>query len=68
MSLKAFHIFFIVISTWLCVGFGFWGTRDFNLTGNMVHLALGVGSFLASGLLVWYGVWFLRKLKNESYL
>jgi hypothetical protein len=34
----------------------------------MVHLALGVGSFLASGLLVWYGVWFLRKLKNESYL
>ncbi len=68
MSLKAFHIFFIVVSTWLCIGFGVWGTRDFNHTGNLVHLALGVGSFLASVLLVWYGIWFLRKLKNESYL
>ena len=68
MSLKDFHIFFIVVSTWLCIGFGVWGTRDFNHNGNLVHLALGVGSFLASVLLVWYGIWFLRKLKNESYL
>ena len=32
------------------------------------HLALGAGSLLGSGLLVWYGIWFLRKLKGESYL
>ena len=68
MSLKAFHIFFIVVSTWLCVGFGAWAIRDFAQTGNLLHLALGVGSLLGSALLVWYGVWFLRKLKGVSYL
>ncbi len=68
MSLKTFHIFFIVVSTWLCLGFGVWGIRDYGQTGNWVHLALGAGSLLGSGLLVWYGIWFLRKLKGESYL
>jgi DNA-binding transcriptional regulator of glucitol operon len=68
MSLKTFHIFFIVVSTLLCVVFGVWAIRDFNQSGNWLHMALGVGSFLGSGLLVRYGIWFLRKLKNESYL
>ena len=68
MSLKAFHIFFIVLSTLLALAFGVWGVDDFNRSGSRVHLALGVGSFLASGALVWYGIWFLRKLKHESYL
>ena len=68
MSLKAFHIFFIVVSTALCVGFGIWATRDFAQSGSWVNLALGVGSFVGSILLVRYGVWFLRKLKGESYL
>ena len=68
MSLKAFHIFFIAVSTLLCVGFGAWAIRDFSQSGNGLHVALGVGAILASGLLVRYGVWFLRKLKNESYL
>ena len=67
-SLKAFHIFFIAVSTVLAVGFGVWATRDFAASGNWVNLTLGVGSFLASIGLVWYGVWFLRKLKGVSYL
>jgi hypothetical protein len=68
MSLKAFHIFFIVVSTALCLAFGVWATQDFGRSGSSVHLALGVGSFIGSGGLVWYGVWFLRKLKGVSYL
>ncbi len=68
MSLKAFHILFIVVSIALCVGFGVWATRDFARSGSWVQLALGVGSFIASGALVWYGVWFLRKLKGVGYL
>ncbi len=68
MSLKAFHIFFIVVSVALCLGFGFWATQDFARSGSGVHLALGVGSFIGSILLAWYGVWFLRKLKGVSYL
>ena len=68
MSLKAFHIFFIVVSTALCVGLGVWATQDFARSGNWVNLAIGVGSFIASILLACYGVWFLRKLKGVSYL
>jgi len=66
--LKAFHIFFIVVSTTLCVGFGAWATQDFARSGSWASLALGVGSFIGSVLLACYGVWFLRKLKHESYL
>ena len=68
MSLKAFHIFFIVVSIALCVGLGIWTTQDFARSGNWVNLALGVGSFIGSILLACYGVWFLRKLKGVSYL
>ncbi len=68
MSLKAFHIFFIILSTALAVGFGVWATRDFSQSGSWVHLALGVGSFIGSVVLACYGVWFLRKLKGVGYL
>jgi hypothetical protein len=68
MSLKAFHVFFIVISTLLAVGFGVWGTQDFAESGSLTHLGLGVGSLVGSVLLVRYGFWFMRKLKDVSYL
>ncbi len=68
MSLKAFHIFFIIASILLAVVFGFWAVDDYSRSASGVHLTLGVGSFIASGLLVWYGVWFLRKLKSVGYL
>jgi hypothetical protein len=68
MSLKAFHIFFIALSTLLAVAFGVWATRDFGQSGSWVHLALGLGSFGGSVVLVFYGIWFLRKLKHVSYL
>ncbi len=68
MSLKAFHIFFIIVSTLLAVAFGVWALDDFGRSANRVHLALGVVSFIGSGVLVWYGIWFLRKLKHVSYL
>ncbi len=62
MSLKAFHIVFILASMALCVGLGVWAVEDFGQSGSWVHLTLGVGSFIGSILLAWYGVWFLRKL------
>ncbi len=68
MSLKAFNIFFIVVSMALCIGFGVWTTQDFARSGSWVHLSLGVGSFIGTILLACYGVWFLRKLKGVSYL
>ena len=68
MSLKAFHIVFILASMALCVGLGVWAVEDFGQSGSWVHLTLGVASFIGSILLACYGVWFLRKLKGVGYL
>ena len=68
MSLKAFHVFFVIVSTLCALGFGAWAIGDYLRTGNIGVLALGVLGFAAAGALVWYGLWFLRKLKNVSYL
>ncbi len=69
MSLKTFHIFFIVLSTLLCIGFGVWSIGDFSGNGaGAGSIAMGVGSLAAAVVLMWYGVWFLRKLKNVSFL
>ena len=68
MSLKAFHVFFIVLSVLCALGFGAWSIWDYQRTASGGVLALGVLGFAAAAALVWYGFWFLRKLKNVSYL
>ena len=61
MSLKAFHIVFIALSTALALGFGAWCLKVNHDTG---YLALGVTSFAMGGVLIVYGGWFLKKLRK----
>lgn len=68
MSLKAFHVVFIAASLLLTLGFGVWGVRHHAGTGNAASLYMGVGSFVAAAALAVYGVWFLRKLRNISFI
>ena len=68
MSLKAFHVFFVIVSTLCALGFGAWAVAEYARTGHGSTLALGIIGFAAAVALVWYGLWFLRKLKNVSYL
>ncbi len=68
MSLKAFHVFFICISVLFALGFGAWAVADYLRTGSTGSLVLAIGGFVAAVALVWYGLWFLRKLKGVSYL
>lgn len=68
MSLKAFHIFFVTVSTLLCGGVGLWGVREYRNTGGDEMLWLGSASLLLGVVLVVYGFWFLRKLKHVSFL
>jgi hypothetical protein len=68
MSLKAFHIVFIVISTLLALGLGVWEIRAFIGGGGPIHLVFGILALIAAGGLVWYGKIVLRKLKHISYL
>lgn len=64
MSLKAFHIFFIVASILLAVGVGFWGIYVYVQETNFSFLLFGLGSFLVGGVLIAYGVKVLRQLRR----
>ncbi len=66
MSLKAFHVVFIVASLLLSLGFGWWCLREAHGRVGM-QLAAG-GAFAMALVMVVYGVWFLRKLRNVRYL
>jgi len=64
MSLKAFHIVFIIVSTLLALGTGVW-CLWVNLTaGAPIYVAGAVASFVAAIVLLVYGFWFYRKMKR----
>jgi hypothetical protein len=69
MSLKAFHIVFIVASVLLAAGFATWSIMNyFSPGGRLADLLVGIGSaIVAVGLLI-YERYFLKKTKDISYL
>ncbi len=64
MSLKAFHIVFVVFSTLLALGVGSWCVWVDLVEGAPVYLAGAIASFVSAVALVVYGVWFYRKTKR----
>jgi hypothetical protein len=64
MSLKGFHIVFIVFSTLLALGCGAWCIWVDMVEGAPIYLAGAIASFVCAVLLVIYGVWFYRKMKR----
>jgi len=69
VSLKAFHIVFIVASTLLAFGFGAWCLRNYFSDGHGgVDLVLGSLALISGVALIVYGRYFLRKLRHISYL
>ena len=64
MSLKGFHIVFIVFSTLLALGIGGWCIWVNLVEGEPVYLAGAIFSFVTAVALIVYGVWFYRKMKR----
>lgn len=64
MSLKAFHIFFIVISILFSLGFAYWSYNMMNKSTDSSYLYYFILSLLLVIGLVFYGINFLKKLKN----
>lgn len=64
MSLKAFHLIFIVAAILLCVVFGAWAWGQ----ASGLYRVVAAAAFAAAAGLVVYGAWFVRKLKGVSYL
>jgi len=68
MSLKAFHIVFITISTLLSGVFALWCVREFSHSrGFGAGAGAAIGALSVVGLLV-YGVRFLRRARDVGYL
>jgi hypothetical protein len=61
MSLKAFHLIFVTLLTALSFGFTAWAFMN-------GHPALGAFGIVAAILVIYYGFYFLKKLKKISYL
>ena len=61
MSLKAFHLIFVTLLTSLSFGCAAWAFADGRVTFGWAGVAVGI-------LVIIYGVYFLKKLKNVSYL
>lgn len=69
MSLKAFHIVFVILTTTTSlVVAGLELNKFFSPLGSLSNLAMGVGGLLAAVALVVYGRYVLKKLQHISYL
>ncbi len=68
MSLKAFHLIFIIASIVLAFGFSVWLALQFFNGGGFLNLLLAAASFGAGVGLIFYERYFLKKTKNVSYL
>ena len=64
MSLKGFHIVFIIFSTLLALGVGAWCVWVDLVEGAPIYLAGAIASFVVAIALMVYGFWFYRKMKR----
>lgn len=64
MSLKAFHILFIMVSTLLAVAFGLWSIFSPDAMNQQGHLLMGIASLMMGSCLLFYGGKFLRLIKK----
>jgi hypothetical protein len=64
VSLKAFHIVFIIFTTLLALSTGVWCLWINLVEGAPIYVAGAVASFVVAIGLMLYGFWFYRKMKR----
>jgi hypothetical protein len=64
MSLRAFHIVFVVVSVVLSLYVALWGVREFAQERSVMALALAILFFVTGVVLIAYGKRVFRKLKE----
>jgi hypothetical protein len=68
MSLKAFHLIFVSASIAVSLFLGVWAFMAYRESGLRMYLGYSGASAVAVVALLWYGRYFLKKLKHISYL
>jgi len=66
VSLKAFHIVLISLSSLLALVFGGWSVAAYRATGEVSSLLFAVGSFVGAAGLAVYVTWFARKIRTRE--
>jgi hypothetical protein len=64
MSLRVFHVVFIVASVALAFFVSVWGVREFMNTRSMLGIGMAIFAFAGGASLVWYGTHAMRKFKE----
>lgn len=64
MSLRLFHVIFIVVSILLSAFVGGWGIWFYSTTGAVSGLVLSAVFLILGAALVWYGSRTFEKLKD----
>lgn len=64
MSLRSFHLLFVVASVILAFGFGAWGIDAYTARGEGGSLALALCAFVFDAALAVYGLRVRTKLKG----
>ncbi|MEK6372896.1 MAG: hypothetical protein AABO58_09380 [Acidobacteriota bacterium] len=64
MSLRIFHIIFIIASFGLSLFVALWGFREWSATRSSAALTLAVVFVVSAAALVGYGMVAVRKLRN----
>ncbi len=64
MSIKGFHIVFIVFSTLLALGIGCYCIWIDLTVGEPVYRPGAIASFVSAVVLIVYGIMFYRKMKR----
>jgi len=64
VSLKGVHLVFIAMSSLLAFLFGGWCLRSYAAQHRLAYLGSGLLSFAAGAGLIFYGAWFLRKVRR----
>ena len=68
MSLKAFHLVFIILSILFSMVFGIWAIVNYGSSEKIAELILGVVSLSGSVGMSFYLYYFLKKFKHVGYL
>ena len=66
MSLRAFHILFVTLSSLLAFAFAGWNLRAYRAADSSEHMLLGAASAAFGLLLIVYGFWFWRKIRSRE--
>jgi hypothetical protein len=64
MSLRSFHIIFILIASLFAIFFGYWCYREWTLYENNIYLVYSLIGVILCICLFFYGKWFLKEISE----